>query len=398
MRCPNPTLRLLVVTFACAALLTLLPRPVAAHQGSVTHSRVRLGDDGVVDYTLLVNSRDVAPALGLGDDADATDAELRAGERRLADYVLARITVRADGAACPGALRRLGIVTQADHFAELALRFNCAAAPAKVELDYRLFFDLDTAHVGRLQVTHRDRTITAEFKQGLPPFAWALPSAGAAPDAAEPAPPPSLGFSHFVREGAHHIFTGYDHIAFVLGLLLVVMVRARAGGGFEARPARESTGQVIRTVSAFTVAHSLTLGAAALGWVSLPGAFVESVIAASIVYVAVENIWQRDVGPRLALAFAFGLVHGLGFASLLAPMLPPGGAALPLLAFNLGVELGQLAIVATVMPLLGLFAARAPARYRTVAVIGGSVVVGAMGVLWLVERLLGITTISRVLG
>ncbi|MBL9202016.1 MAG: HupE/UreJ family protein, partial [Opitutaceae bacterium] len=161
--------------------------------------------------------------------------------------------------------------------------------------------------------------------------------------ASPPAPPPSdwaIAWGFF-RQGVLHLWTGYDHILFLLALL-VVCTRFR---------------DCLVIITSFTVAHSLTLALAALEVLSLPARLVEPVIAASIVYVGVENLLRRGAEPRgrWALTFAFGLVHGFGFAGVLRELgLGAGGQgiALPLLTFNLGVEAGQIAIAAVVLPLL----------------------------------------------
>jgi hydrogenase/urease accessory protein HupE len=189
--------------------------------------------------------------------------------------------------------------------------------------------------------------------------------------------PQALPFVDMVTLGVHHIFTGFDHLAFLVALLLLAATTPR--------PLRAT----LLTVTAFTVAHSITLIAGALGWVTLPAQLVESVIAASIVWVAIENLLVRRAPWRWPLVFLFGLVHGLGFASMLVPFLPADGVVVPLLAFNLGVEIGQLAVVAVALPLLAWLAGRWPDAYRRVVVRGGSLIIGALGALWLVERLRG---------
>lgn len=178
--------------------------------------------------------------------------------------------------------------------------------------------------------------------------------------------------SSFFLLGIEHILIGYDHICFLLGLLLL-------GGGWRRAAA---------TITAFTVAHSVTLAAASLDLLRLPGALVESVIAASIVWVAFENVLRRQPMARWWPAFGFGLVHGFGFASVLADLrVGAGDIVAPLLAFNLGVEAGQLAIAAVVLPLLAVAARRG--RGRRVMVVG-SVAVALPGLWWLCERLPGV--------
>ena len=142
---------------------------------------------------------------------------------------------------------------------------------------------------------------------------------------------------------------------------------------------------VLRIVTAFTVAHSITLSLAVLGLVTLPSRLVESAIAASVVAAALNNIWPLVRGRRWMVAFLFGLVHGFGFASVLADLgLPQGALAVALLGFNVGVELGQLAIVAVFLPLA--YALRRSWFYRRAVLVGGSLLIALLAAVWLVER------------
>ena len=174
--------------------------------------------------------------------------------------------------------------------------------------------------------------------------------------------------SSFFVLGIEHILIGFDHLAFLLALF---------AAGITWRSA-------LATITAFTVAHSLTLLAAATGLVGLPANLVEAGIAASIVVVAIANLRRRGGAThRWPLAFVFGLVHGFGFANVLAELRVGDDTLLPLLTFNLGVEVGQLAFALAALPLLA-FAARALPRCRVLDCV--SVLVGLAGVLWLIER------------
>ncbi|HJW09726.1 MAG TPA: HupE/UreJ family protein [Holophagaceae bacterium] len=174
-----------------------------------------------------------------------------------------------------------------------------------------------------------------------------------------------LGFTHIVPEGL-------DHILFVLGLFLLSL---------QWRPLLAQTG-------AFTLAHSITLGLAMLGLVSLPPRVVEPAIALSIAFVAIENLFRPDLSRwRVALVFTFGLVHGLGFAGVLKDLgLPRGQFAPALLAFNLGVELGQLAVIAVAFLVVGSWARR-KAWYRERVAIPASCLIAGTGLFWTVQRL-----------
>ncbi|MCK5800907.1 MAG: HupE/UreJ family protein, partial [Deltaproteobacteria bacterium] len=205
------------------------------------------------------------------------------------------------------------------------------------------------------------------------------------------------------------IFGGTDHILFLLALLLAApLARRRGAGATTVTPGEISPGEglsaplalesgwrpglvyLLKIVSTFTVAHSLTLAASGLGWVHLPSKLVESVIAASILWVALENMVLPSSRYRVALVFVFGLAHGFGFADVLAETgLPPAALVGALLSFNLGVEVGQLMIVGLAFPMIILMARVWAARgwsYRWV-LRGGSAVVAVCGAYWLVTRL-----------
>jgi hypothetical protein len=145
---------------------------------------------------------------------------------------------------------------------------------------------------------------------------------------------------------------------------------------------------ILKVVTAFTVAHSITLSLAAFDVVRLPSRVTESVIAASIIVAALNNIFPKVTEGRWRIAFAFGLLHGFGFASVLADMgLPPGARVVSLVAFNLGVELGQLAVVMAVMPLA--YAVRATSFYRQTVMQWGSSAIAGLALVWLVQRAIG---------
>jgi hypothetical protein len=192
---------------------------------------------------------------------------------------------------------------------------------------------------------------------------------GAGADGATVAADGGSAFSRFFSLGVEHIWTGYDHLLFLLAVLL-------AGGGIW---------RLAGIVTSFTIAHSVTLGAAATGLVQVPVAPVEAAIALSIVYVACENLLELGGDRRALVTFGFGLVHGFGFASVLAETgLPAGGILVPLLAFNLGVEAGQLAVVVLVVPVLAVVL-RGPHARRIRNVL--SILIAIAGGLWAVERI-----------
>jgi len=194
------------------------------------------------------------------------------------------------------------------------------------------------------------------------------------------------GFMDSFRQGVWHIWTGYDHVLFLLVLLIPAVFRATPRGRVAVPAFEEAALRVVIIVSAFTAAHSITLACAALDWIRLPSRLVESVIAASIFVAALSNFLPRTAGGRSAwLAFGFGLIHGFGFAGALSEI---GAEGAPLwrtlLAFNLGVEAGQLAIVAAFLPIA--YALRQTRFYRTAVLYGGSSIAGLCALFWFWER------------
>ena len=189
------------------------------------------------------------------------------------------------------------------------------------------------------------------------------------------APSGSALASQFFALGLRHILAGYDHLVFLAALLLGV---------------RRLT-SVVKTVTSFTVAHSLTLGLAVLGFVRLPAAIAEPLIAASIVVVGLENFLWSENDSRWKLTFAFGLVHGFGFAGALQELgigTAGIGIAVPLGAFNAGVEAGQIAVAATIWPLVARLGQAPLARFHLARVC--SLLVVTAGACWLVARIAGL--------
>jgi hypothetical protein len=352
--------------FAVAALVAFA-HPAAAHQSSISYLTIApAGHD--VHLTVEIANADLYEAVGAARDRAVDKAEVLAARARILDYVAARIHVHNGGAECPPAPRTLSIDDKSDgFFATVAIDYECKRTAAELTVEYDLFFDLDPMHQGLARVQ----------LPGEPERQHVFRGAARALDLRRP-----LTLADNLRDylvlGMEHIFTGYDHIAFLFGLLLVAA----------ARGLRRGLGYVLGIVTAFTVAHSVTLIAAGLGIVRLSPRIVEPAIALSIAYVAVENLVVREPKHRWLLTFGFGLVHGFGFASVLAEIgLPPSGVVPSLVSFNVGVELGQLCVVTAVAPILLWLVPRAgqATRVRT----WGSVLLLALSSLWFFERVLG---------
>lgn len=325
--------------------------------------------------------RDLEYAIGLdanGDNA-ITWGELKARREALFAYALARLDISTDGKRCtlkPGPLK---FTEHTDGgYAVLYFDVACPAPVARFTVAYHLFANIDPSHRGLLQVRGEGVTQTAVLGPEDPTIEIALGETSY-----------WRAFIDYLSRGIHHIWRGTDHVLFVITLLLpsVLVYRKRRW-----RP-RERVGsallEVIEVITGFTVAHSITLALAVLGVISVPSRLVESAIALSIVLMALNNVYPIVSRGRWGLAFAFGLAHGLGFASVLVDLdLPSGILALALFAFNVGVEIGQLAIVVLVLPMAILL--RHTAFYRIVVLYGGSLVVAALASLWLYQRALGL--------
>jgi hypothetical protein len=256
------------------------------------------------------------------------------------------------------------------------LRFHagCAAPAMQIAISYSLLFDLDPDHRGLLDLRTDAGSRALVFSRDEPDAAIALR-----------APERWSQVRSFIREGVWHILQGYDHVLFLFTLLLPAVVVYRNRRWEPRRSMRDSLLDVTKVVTAFTLAHSLTLSIAALGWVNLPSRFVESAIAFTVVLGALNNLFPIVIGRRWLAALAFGLIHGFGFASVLADLgLERANLALALFGFNVGVELGQLAIVLALAPLA--YVLRASFFYRRVVMPGGAVVIGALAAYWFVTR------------
>jgi hypothetical protein len=250
--------------------------------------------------------------------------------------------------------------------ARFQLDFSCPDGPITLSTDYGMDVDASAevlcAIDGRV---HTFRSGALDYVVGAPPTVVRQ-------------------LLEFVRLGVTHVFGGLDHVLFVLSLLL-------GAASASAADARGGLRRVIGIVSGFTLGHSITLAAAALGVVSLPTALTESAIALSIVVVAVHNLLEENPRGRGLTSSLFGLVHGLGFASALAAIgLPRRGTLASLLAFNVGIELAQLALVLAGFPAL-IWASRRP-WFRKRLLVPACCAIAAVAALWFVKRAFGLAS------
>lgn len=365
------------------AWLLLVPAGIAAaHQASDAYLRAGSDAQGRLTLQVEVALRDLDLLLDL--DADG-DGQLRWGEvrRREAD-IAARLAaaLRIDDGGC--ALRArpgLALDRKADgSYAVVAFDSDCAVAAAP-HLAYGLMAGVDPTHRGLLVEVDAEGRPGGPLRSLAPGAApVALLASTASTDGTSP--PPGAGF---FADGLHHILIGADHVLFLVCLMLPLVLgrAATPGGGW-----RSSAWPLLALVTAFTVGHSITLGLASWRVLNAPPSLIEPLIALTIALTAVDNLWPV-LGRRRALAaFVFGLIHGFGFAGPLLELdLAPWAMASALLQFNLGVEAGQLIVVALAMALLW------PLRQGRGALPllrGGSALAGVLALLWLGERVLDV--------
>ena len=368
--------------------LALVLHALAAQAHKPSDSYLTLRPEGErVEGQWDIALRDLDYAIGLDtdDNGEITWGELRSRHDAVAAYALSHLKLRADDAVCVMQVVD-HLVDQHSDGAYAVLRFHarCPAGVSSLAVSYDLFFDLDPQHKGllRLDLPAAGTTVTAIFSPEQPTQHFALSGAGKLQQ-----------FLDYLKNGVWHIWIGFDHILFLLSLLLPAVAYFTRRGWQPLDDFKPAFWDVLRIVTAFTVAHSITLSLAALGVVQLPSRLVESAIALSVVLAAANNVFPMVLGRRWAVAFFFGLIHGFGFASVLADLgLPRDALVLALVGFNVGVEGGQLAIVSAFLPLA--YALRRTAFYRRVVLLGGSLAIIGVASIWLVERVLDLKLIS----
>lgn len=358
-------------------VLAAVPAVLHAHAASESYLKLKAGEAGVSGQ-LTLNLLDLGPVLGLdiAEDGAIDPAEITNRREDIQAYVRERLRIELAGEPMHLEFGELVYGTQnGEHFVLAQLDVNALRPFDSVDVTYMLFIELGRQHQclfsidwgeGRLQ----ESVFTAVHVK----------------EAFEPDSSTGSGFLAFVRSGVWHIWIGYDHILFLISLLIPAVfmrgeTRRRAVTSFA-----PALGRVAMIVSAFTLAHSITLSLSVLGIVQLPSRWVESAIAASVILAAAYNFLPNAAGGRGAwLAFAFGLLHGFGFAGVLSELaLPATDVWRPLLGFNLGVEIGQLCIVALFFPFA--YVLRETRFYRIGVVYAGSAAVCLCASLWLVQR------------
>jgi hypothetical protein len=339
----------------CFLLVLLLAAPVSAHPGHRSYCGVRMVPGGL-DVTVQVP----VSQLEASDDASIIAAapryrqELEAHVR--ATTPAGKCRVLTTGPRLEGAGERLAV---------FELSFDCPRGPITFGSDYHLDVDAEAEMICAIDGSaHVFRRGTSDRLVGAPPTLGEL-------------------WRSFIELGAQHVLAGIDHVLFVVSLLL-------GAASAMAKDAGRTLRRVVGLVTGFTLGHSVTLIVAALGILSLPSRLTESLIALTIVVVAVHNVLDENPQGRGFTSAAFGLIHGFGFAAALAQVgLPARGKVPALLAFNVGIELAQVLIVLLCFPALAW--ARQKGWFRQRLLIPASCLITGLAMLWLVKRAFGLS-------
>jgi hypothetical protein len=381
-------LPLLLLVAVCA-----WARPAAAHAASDGYLTLVLSSGGAISgqWDVAVADIDSAMPQGPGETSprQLSQGDVLARKGDIMALTLGHLVLRGDGAPCPTTPGEMDLTEHGGKpYVALAFTAACPRDPDVLALDYTLFFDKDPQHRGLTHVVDGATARSILFSSGyrheeITRRRHGLRAREAAPGA---------GLASAIAGGVAHIATGVDHVLFLVALLLPAVLRRHAGEWQPMATARPALLEVAKIVTAFTIAHSLTLGLAVFDVVRPSPRFVEPAIAASIVVAAAQNVAGRSGSGRWKVAFALGLLHGFGFSSAVVDLgLRREDLATTLFGFNLGVELGQLAIVALVFPVT--FALRRWVLYRRVVLQLGSLVIAVVAGVWFVQRALPSATV-----
>jgi hydrogenase/urease accessory protein HupE len=358
-----------------AVLLALLSAAVfLRHVGTASYPEITVLEKTVVfdvraDVLLYADYLD----FGVPRGGSLTPAALLSRKDDVGSLAARSIHVGLNGADAPLAVESVDLMP-AERAGPGRFRVRLAARSSdpirELRVDYALFREHDPSHRGYARIRHGADEISYVFARGIA-FRWQAQDDGSF------APPRARAWLGFLLDGIEHILSGLDHILFLFGLVI----------------AARSASLVAKTVTGFTLAHSLTLGLGAAGVVHLPRAPVEIAIAASIAWVGAANLIARGTGDRRSgggrwpVAIFFGLVHGLGFSEVLSGLqMPPAEFAGALALFNCGVEAGQLMLLLLVLPPLAWLRERVPLAHRRIVVLGGSAAITLTGLAWALWR------------
>ena len=361
----------------------LLPLTAQSHEAGVTDTGIEIARDSLkLVYTVPI---DLVAPLGF--------ESTQVSNTTVAQTILDGFSISNSDTPCKGSVTGQRTLDTIDS-AQFDFQFNCGGPVTRLNMDYNLFFEQDQSHsnIVRISLLGRSQDVTLSSSQRehsvdieslVRQIAAARQSANTTASDSTSAPSGTFGqtFSgtQYFPVGIKHILLGFDHMLFVLCLVLMPM----------------SAVSILALVTSFTIAHTITLSLSVLNMVSLPPRPIEAIIALSIIYVSARTIWilrhannpvisESQIRERLLSSFLFGLIHGFGFSYVLKEIGLGDQAFLSLLFFNLGVETGQLLILVVLLPLIWWLDKRFPSWYWARA---ASVLTGLIGLFWFLQRL-----------
>ena len=398
----GPFIRAVVLAFVCAGCSVAY-----AHKASDAFLDLRL-EDGALAVRWDIALRDLDQVLDLDRNGNGTLewGEIEQQQPVIQDYALKAIRLATGAGPCRQTSVAQELARRSDGaYAVLRWRADCPELGSNVDIRYRFLMDIDPTHRAIVSVPGAELALRT-----------LRPSADAQAVSLRPAQPGggSYDLAGFFVEGFRHILYGVDHLAFLLALLIPSVAVAAAGN----RRLGSTLAELLTIVSVFTLAHSITLGLTALHLISLPSRLVESLVALSVVVAGVQAILARNATPGqeaiegvtsaiggssrwqdaipLWLVFAFGLIHGIGFGSALNSAGFGGRSALSaLFGFNIGVEAGQLGVLAVVFPLA--WALRKTAGFKRLVLPALALAIVVFGVVWFLSRAFNIDIASMLL-
>jgi hypothetical protein len=353
-----------------------------AHQLSTAYLQVGINNTGVLEGELQVRLYDLEQALALDEDGNGRLLwrELQAREADVSLYLNHHLVISRSDKICTLVLPSPWQIDS--HFNEgylvLPVRAQCALAGA-VKINYAAFFSDDSQHKLLINFKHEENPSSTEnrvISATQPEITFTAENGNR-----------WTSFREFVYQGMTHIWQGTDHILFLFSLLLTCVLTRRANRWVGKKNIRDIVIHTTWIVTAFTLAHSITLTATALNILHFPSRWIESGIALSVAFAAINNIFPMVLRMGI-LTFCFGLLHGMGFAGALGELgIPADQQLMTVLAFNVGVEIGQMAIVIAVLPVL--ITVRNKFWYSRYSLIAISVVIALIAIQWVFQRVIG---------
>jgi len=362
--------------FIFLLLITAASTPSYGHQSSNSYLVLDFSDHGFSgQWDIALRDLDTAIGLDINDDSKITWGELKHSHVNITQYALSRLTISRAHTRCDTQPISNKVNNHNNSaYAVIQFAIHCPADQGELTLKYTLFSDLDSRHQGLLktiqpqttQLTVLSATNNELTLSTAPPRIFTL-------------------VTSFLDQGASHLLTGIDHLLFLISLLLPVVLLRNANQWNTNISFSQTAVEVLKITTAFTLAHALTLCLVVFELISLPTPLIESLIALSVIIAASNNIYPFMTNQRWQFAFAFGLVHGFGFANVLQGLnLSTLHTVVALLSFNLGVEIAQLAIAAAFLPIA--YYLRTYRFYQRGLLPFGGLSVMIIALIWLIER------------